>query len=128
MDIYAPHNATSSSKLPVFFFIQGGGFNLADAHDNGTNLVRASGMNMVVISFTYRVGPYGFLASSEVQKGGGLNNGLKDQRKALAWVKSYISQVKILISEAVLKLITSISLVAIQTTLLLGVLVQAQLL
>ena len=27
LDIYAPTNITESSKLPVFFFIQGGGFN-----------------------------------------------------------------------------------------------------
>lgn len=27
MDIYAPSNTTAFSKLPVFFFIQGGGFN-----------------------------------------------------------------------------------------------------
>ena len=27
MDIYAPTNATKGSKLPVMFFLQGGGFN-----------------------------------------------------------------------------------------------------
>jgi len=41
----------------------------------------------------FLVGPYGFLASNEVQTNGSLNNGLKDQRKALQWVKKYISQV-----------------------------------
>lgn len=37
------------------------------------------------------VGPYGFLASQEVLANGNINNGLKDQRKALQWVQKYIS-------------------------------------
>lgn len=36
------------------------------------------------------MGPYGFLAGSEILKGGSINNGLKDQRKALHWVSKYI--------------------------------------
>lgn len=48
---------------------------------------------MIYVDFNYRVGPYGFLASSEVQSKGSLNNGLKDQRKALEWVQKHISKV-----------------------------------
>jgi carboxylesterase type B len=48
---------------------------------------------MVVVTFNYRVGPYGFLAGQEVEKGASLNNGLKDQRKALKWVQKYINKV-----------------------------------
>jgi carboxylesterase type B len=33
------------------------------------------------------------LASNEVVQGGSLNNGLKDQIKALQWVQKYISNV-----------------------------------
>lgn len=73
--------------------MQGGGFNAnANPNYNGSSLVVASNMNIVVVTFNYRVGPYGFLASKEVQKGGSLNNGLKDQRKALHWVQDYISK------------------------------------
>lgn len=50
-------------------------------------------MNMVVVNFNYRVGPYGFLAGAEVQKGASLNNGLRDQHKALKWVHDHISKV-----------------------------------
>lgn len=50
-------------------------------------------MGMIYVDFNYRVGPYGFLASSEVKSKGSLNNGLKDQRKALEWVQKYISKV-----------------------------------
>jgi carboxylesterase type B len=48
---------------------------------------------MLVVTFNYRVGPYGFLAGDEVEKEGNLNNGLKDQIKALNWVKKHISKV-----------------------------------
>lgn len=83
-----------STKLPVFFWIQGGGYNAdSNANYNGTGLIEASGMNIVVVTFNYRVGPYGFLAGKEVQKGGSLNNGLKDQIKALEWVQKHIEQV-----------------------------------
>ncbi|KAJ5081997.1 hypothetical protein N7532_011040 [Penicillium argentinense] len=94
LDVYAPTRAMrSNSKLPVYFFIQGGGFaELSNANYNGSGLVEASGHNIVVVTFNYRVGPYGFLAGEEVEKGGSLNNGLKDQIKALQWVQKHISK------------------------------------
>jgi hypothetical protein len=50
-------------------------------------------MNIVIVTFNYRVGPYGFLASKEVQENGNLNVGLKDQRKVFEWVQKYIREV-----------------------------------
>ena len=95
LDVYAPTNATSDSSLPVYVYIQGGGFNTnSNPNMNGGVLVAASGMNIVVVTLGYRVGPYGFLASSEVQANGSLNNGLKDQRQALQWIQNYISMVR----------------------------------
>ncbi|OOQ84607.1 putative triacylglycerol lipase [Penicillium brasilianum] len=93
LDIYAPTDAfTSKKKLPVYFFIQGGGFaSLSNMNYNGTGLVTASDFNIIVVTFNYRVGPYGFLAGDEVERGASLNNGLKDQIKALKWVQKYIS-------------------------------------
>ena len=44
-------------------------------------------MNIVVVEINYRVGPYGFIAGSEIESA---NNGLRDQRKALEWVQKYI--------------------------------------
>ena len=92
LNVFAPSTATKKSKLPVYFFIQGGGFNSnSNANFNGSGLVKASGDNIVVVNFNYRVGPYGFLAGEEVMADGDLNNGLRDQRKALEWVQAYIS-------------------------------------
>lgn len=93
LSVFAPTSATSGSKLPVFFFIQGGGFN-ADANPNlnGTGLIQASGNNIVVVTSNYRVGPYGFLASSASGSGNPTaNNGLRDQAKALEWVQNHIA-------------------------------------
>ena len=94
IDVYAPSHATETSKLPVFFWIQGGGY-VSDANPNynGTNLVTSSGGNVVVVNFNYRVGPFGFLASEKVRNNGDLNVGLLDQRKALQWVQKHIRKV-----------------------------------
>ena len=92
LNVFAPSTARKGSKLPVYFFIQGGGFNInSNANYNGSGLIAASDMNIVVVNFNYRVGPYGFLAGKEVLADGSVNNGLKDQRKALEWVQQYIS-------------------------------------
>jgi carboxylesterase type B len=86
--VFAPSGATNQSKLPVFFFIQGGGFNAnSNPNLNGSGLIIASDMNIVVVEINYRVGPYGFIAGSEIESA---NNGLRDQRKALEWVQNYI--------------------------------------
>lgn len=90
LDVYAPSNATATSKLPVFFFIQGGGFNVnATPNLNGTGLIIASGNNIIVVTSNYRVGPYGFLTDGDSLTS---NNGLYDQRKAMEWVQKYITQ------------------------------------
>jgi carboxylesterase type B len=96
-NVFAPTDATTESKLPVYVFIQGGGFNNnGNANMNGTDLVRASDKRIVVVNFNYRVGPYGFLASEEIvaNKTLSLNNGLKDQRQLLKWVNAHIDRVR----------------------------------
>lgn len=74
-------------------WLQGGAFvQLINPNYNGTGLVEASKGNVIVVSFNYRVGPYGFLASKELQEEGNLNVGLHDQRAAIAWVQEQIHQ------------------------------------
>ena len=76
LDVYAPTNATTDSKLPVMVFIQGGGWSSdSNGNFNGSLLVENSGMNMIVVTLNYRVGLLGSLASKEVAEGGSLNNG-----------------------------------------------------
>lgn len=74
-------------------WIQGGGF--VDNYNpdyNGTGLIEASGGNVIVVTFNYRVGPYGFLASEELAAEGNLNMGIQDQRAAINWVSQHIAE------------------------------------
>ncbi|KAH7376486.1 acetylcholinesterase [Plectosphaerella cucumerina] len=91
-NVWAPDGANSSSKLPVWVFIQGGGYSsLANWNWNGSNIV-ARQKNVVFVNFNYRVGLFGFLASHKIRRDGHLNTGLLDQRRALEWVKEHIAQ------------------------------------
>jgi acetylcholinesterase len=91
LDVQTPSHSTTESKLPVWFFIQGGGFaDNTDANFNGTEVIVQSGFNIVVVQLNYRVGAFGFLASEKIRENGDLNVGLLDQRKALEWAQQYI--------------------------------------
>lgn len=93
LDVYAPTDA-SKGPHPVFVWFQGGGFNsLSDLNRDANALINAADHNMVVVTFNYRVGPYGFLASKEVKANGDANAGLLDQRKVLHWIQQHISKV-----------------------------------
>ncbi|KAK2008347.1 carboxylesterase [Colletotrichum eremochloae] len=88
LNIFAPSNATAESKLPIMYFIQGGGHQSnSNANFNGSQL--AAFGNIMVVQINYRVGPYGFLQSKEVAAQGSLNNGLKDPIQGMKWVKKY---------------------------------------
>jgi len=92
--VFTPRRATPSSKLPVWLFIPGGGYNTnSNAYINGTKVLQQSNNSIVMVSFSYRVGLYGFLASEKVRADGDLNVGLLDQRKAMMWVQQHISKV-----------------------------------
>ncbi|KAF6805526.1 triacylglycerol lipase [Colletotrichum sojae] len=92
-NVWAPNNTTPESKLPVWLFIQGGGYTSnANQNWNGSQVVEASGKNIVFVAFNYRVGLWGFLASERVRKDGDLNVGLLDQRQMMKWVKTHISK------------------------------------
>lgn len=55
LNVFAPSEASIKSKLPVYFFIQGGGFNSNAKAFNGSGLVLASDMNIIVVNFSYRL-------------------------------------------------------------------------
>jgi acetylcholinesterase len=73
-------------------WFQGGAFvQLFNPNYNGTGLIEASDGEIIVVSFNYRTGPYGFLANDKLLAEGNLNIGLHDQRAAIKWVKRHIS-------------------------------------
>ncbi|KAI0117388.1 alpha/beta-hydrolase [Daldinia grandis] len=95
VNVWAPANATLDSKLPVWLFIQGGGYTVnSNANWNGTAVVERSGHNIILVNFNYRVGLWGFLASERVRSGGAgdLNVGLRDQREVMRWVRRHVAQ------------------------------------
>ena len=94
LDVWSPAK-TSGDKLPVIVWIYGGGFN-AGATSNelydGTNFARHG---VVFVSVSYRVGPFGFLATPELSKESGHgsgNYGLMDQIAGLKWVQANVAK------------------------------------
>jgi len=80
----------AAAKLPVMFWIYGGGFNEGSssvAVYNGEMLARKG---VIVVSVNYRVGPLGFFVHPELSKESehhvSGNYGLLDQIAALQWV------------------------------------------
>lgn len=87
VNLWRPSNTTADSNLPVWLFIQGGGYaDNSNFNPNDSEVVKQSGYDIVFVNFNYRVGALGFLASEDVWRDGDLNAGLLDQRKVLTWV------------------------------------------
>jgi carboxylesterase type B len=88
LDVWAPANATSGSKLPVKFWIYGGADDAGSISDplyNGCNLATDS----VVVSAAYRVGALGFLSLESDDFAG--NFAVQDLLLALKWVQQNIA-------------------------------------
>ncbi|PNP39497.1 hypothetical protein TGAMA5MH_08515 [Trichoderma gamsii] len=86
VNVFKPSHATERSNLPVWVYIQGGGYSQnSNANYNGTEVIQQSNNGLIFVNFNYRVGALGFLASEHVRKDGDLNAGLLDQRKLLHW-------------------------------------------
>lgn len=78
----------NETKLPVMVFIYGGGFRDGAASYNVYGPDFLLEQDVVMVSFNYRVGPFGFLATGDEVVPG--NAGLKDQVLALKWTKQNI--------------------------------------
>jgi para-nitrobenzyl esterase len=93
LNVYAPADAKPGSKLPVMFWIHGGGYAggaSSEPRHNGDALPRKG---VVLVTINYRLGVLGFLASSDLAaegQGHAGNYGLLDMVEALRWVKGNI--------------------------------------
>ena len=83
LDVYSPN---VSQRLPVLFYIHGGGFEYGTALTYPSDLLALHGLVVVVIQ--YRLGPFGFLTVGNSAAPG--NFGMLDQVEALKWVKENI--------------------------------------
>jgi carboxylesterase type B len=94
VNVFTPSNATSNSKLPVWFYIQGGGFAQNGLPNvNGTDVLLKSELSIVSVQINYCVGLCGLLSSEEIREDGNLHAGLLDQRKALRWAQNNMDHV-----------------------------------
>ncbi|KAI0628199.1 carotenoid ester lipase precursor [Trametes polyzona] len=99
LNVIKPAWATSSSKLPVVFWIHGGGFQVgSNAIEPGEVVVNRSiaiGQPIIFVATNYRGAnlgaAFGFLGGSQVKEAGLGNLGLQDQRTALRWVQKHIA-------------------------------------
>ncbi|KKY18554.1 putative lipase 3 precursor [Phaeomoniella chlamydospora] len=94
INVQRPAGVNSTSKLPVLFWIFGGGFELgSNSMYDGTTWVSESiseGKPVIYVAVNYRVGGFGFLPGKEILADGSANLGLLDQRLGLQWVADNI--------------------------------------
>ncbi|PVI00431.1 carboxylesterase [Periconia macrospinosa] len=96
INVQRPAGTTPDSKLPVLFWIFGGGFEFGSTlMYDGAGLVSnsiAMGKPFVFVAVNYRTGGFGFLGGKEILQDGSANLGLLDQRAGLEWVADNIAQ------------------------------------
>jgi para-nitrobenzyl esterase len=89
VNVWRPEHAKASAKLPVVVWIYGGGFVNGGSSPptySGAPLAR---QGVVLVSFNYRLGRFGFFAHPALARDGGEegNFAFMDQVAALQWVK-----------------------------------------
>jgi len=101
LDVYVPGKALKkpSLKLPVAVWIYGGAYVFGSKDTlqpelpfyDGSGLMGAANNNLIFVTMNYRLGAYGFLAGTTMEREGLPNAGLWDQRAAFQWVRDHIS-------------------------------------
>jgi carboxylesterase type B len=90
-----PGHTEADGLLPVMVWILPGGFTSGYASNpiyDGAKIVKYSKRKVMVVSFDYRMGIFGWSVSKEFQKRGLLNVGLKDVIFAFQWIKKHIQK------------------------------------
>ena len=93
LNIWTPESATEDSKLPVLFYIHGGGYTGGCGHEKHFDDPVWPKKGVIAVTINYRLGPLGFLCLPElVEEAGHCGNyGLYDQMTALRWVYDNIA-------------------------------------
>lgn len=85
-------SSASSSLAPILFFIHGGAFLSGDAMGGASRIYDGAALvasqSICVFSVQYRLGSFGFLATSAGQGALEGNFGLQDQRAGMLWVQN----------------------------------------
>ncbi|KXX79838.1 Lipase 4 [Madurella mycetomatis] len=95
INVIRPKGTKAGDKLPVLFWIFGGGFELGwtSMYDGGPLVTNAMQMGKpyIFVAVNYRVGGFGFMPGKEILKDGAANLGHLDQRMGLEWVADNIA-------------------------------------
>jgi para-nitrobenzyl esterase len=93
LNVFVPANAKSNARLPVMFWIHGGGYGGGSASEPRHNGDFLPTKGVVLVTINYRLGVFGFLATADLAKegdGSAGNYGLMDMVAALQWVHANI--------------------------------------
>ena len=95
INVWKPANAAPAAKLPVMVWIFGGGFVFGSGSSPSNSGVQFAKQGVLLITFNYRVGRFGFFAfpalskeHPEEPKG---NYAYMDQIAALKWIQQNIA-------------------------------------
>ncbi|XP_060526516.1 juvenile hormone esterase-like [Cylas formicarius] len=88
LNVYTPARKITE-KLPVLFWIYGGGFTIGCTSDVTTGPFYLLDEDVIIVYANYRLGLYGFLSTEDDVVLG--NAGLKDQLLAMKWTKNNIA-------------------------------------
>lgn len=95
LNVWTTRSGDKSSKLPVMFWIHGGGLNRSWGHKEFYDGTVFAKNGIVLVSINYRLGALGFLAhpalSAESPRGVSGNYGFLDQIAALEWTQRNIA-------------------------------------
>jgi para-nitrobenzyl esterase len=95
LNVFAPADAKPKGKLPVMFWIHGGGYRGGSGSEPRHDGDFLPTKGVVLVTINYRLGAFGFLTLPELaQEGNGAtgNYGLMDMIAALHWVKDNIAR------------------------------------
>jgi para-nitrobenzyl esterase len=82
----------ANEKRPVMVWIHGGGFQFGSSANPATDGAALAARGVVLVSFNYRLGVFGFLAHPDLDADAPSGNyGLQDQLAALRWVRTNIA-------------------------------------
>ena len=93
LNIFTPETAKEGDKLPVLFYIHGGGFTGGCGHEKHFDGPIWPAKGVIGVTINYRLGPMGFVCLPQLKEEAGFtgNYGLYDQLCALQWVRDNIT-------------------------------------
>lgn len=92
LNIWTPESAAPGSRLPVLFYIHGGGFTGGCGHEKHFDGPVWPTKGVIGVTINYRLGPLGFVCLPQLAQEAGHtgNYALFDQMTALQWVRDNI--------------------------------------